>query len=50
VLDSPSLATQLGRAGRRRVLENYTWRATAERTADWYTEVLDRRTAADRPC
>ena len=50
VLDSPSLATQLGRAGRRRVLENYTWRATAERTADWYTEVLDRRAAADRPC
>ena len=42
VLDSPSLAEQLGRAGRRRVLENYTWRATAQRTADWYAEVLDR--------
>src|SRR5947209_736990 len=35
VLDSPSLATQLGSAGRRRVLENYPWRATAERPADW---------------
>jgi glycosyltransferase involved in cell wall biosynthesis len=42
VLDTPSLAEQLGRAGRRRVLDNYTWRATAQRTADWYAEVLDR--------
>jgi glycosyltransferase involved in cell wall biosynthesis len=51
VLDSPSLAAQLGRAGRRRVLERYTWRSTAERTADWYAEVLDRRTAAgERAC
>jgi glycosyltransferase involved in cell wall biosynthesis len=51
VLDSPSLGAQLGRAGRRRVLERYTWRSTAERTAEWYAEVLDRR-AADRgrPC
>ncbi|TYP90681.1 glycosyltransferase family 4 protein [Blastococcus xanthinilyticus] len=45
VLDSPSLAEQLGRAGRRRVLESYTWRATAARTADWYAETLDRRAA-----
>jgi glycosyltransferase involved in cell wall biosynthesis len=43
VLDSPSLAEQLGRAGRRRVLENFTWRATAERTADWYAKALDAR-------
>ncbi|MGY1836083.1 glycosyltransferase family 4 protein [Blastococcus sp. SYSU DS0510] len=43
VLDSPSLAEQLGRAGRRRVLDTYTWRATAERTADWYAETLDRK-------
>ena len=43
VLDSPSLGEQLGRAGRRRVLESYTWRATAERTADWYAEVLERK-------
>jgi glycosyltransferase involved in cell wall biosynthesis len=41
VLDSPSLGAQLGRAGRRRVLAAYTWRSTAERTADWYAEVLD---------
>jgi glycosyltransferase involved in cell wall biosynthesis len=43
VLDSPALGEQLGRAGRRRVLESYTWRATAERTADWYAEILDRK-------
>ena len=44
VLDHPSLQEQLGRAGRARVLANYTWRRTAERTAEWYAEVLDRRT------
>ncbi|UOY02010.1 glycosyltransferase family 4 protein [Blastococcus sp. PRF04-17] len=47
VLDSPSLAEQLGRAGRRRVLDTFTWRSTAERTADWYADVLDRK---GRPC
>ena len=42
---------QLGRAGRRRVLEAYTWRSTAQRTADWYAEVLERREASTgRPC
>ncbi|MEU2347972.1 glycosyltransferase family 4 protein [Modestobacter sp. NPDC049651] len=45
VLDHPSLQEQLGRAGQARVLANYTWRRTAERTADWYAEVLDRRAA-----
>jgi glycosyltransferase involved in cell wall biosynthesis len=40
VLESPSLQEQLGRAGRRRVLASYTWRSTAERTADWYARVL----------
>jgi glycosyltransferase involved in cell wall biosynthesis len=43
VLDSPSLAEQLGRAGRRRVLDSYTWRSTAQRTADWYAETLERK-------
>src|SRR3954468_19074369 len=49
VLDHPSLQEQLGRAGRARVLGSYTWRRTAERTAEWYGEVLDaRRTDARR--
>jgi glycosyltransferase involved in cell wall biosynthesis len=43
VLDSPSLGERLGRAGRQRVLESYTWRATAQRTADWYAETLEKR-------
>jgi glycosyltransferase involved in cell wall biosynthesis len=47
VLDHPSLQDQLGRAGRARVLASYTWRHTAERTAQWYAEVLDRSAA---PC
>jgi len=46
VLDSPALGGQLGSAGRRRVLESFTWRATAQRTADWYAEVLDRQRGA----
>ena len=45
VLDHPSLQEQLGRAGRSRVLANYTWRRTAERTAQWYAEVLERTAA-----
>jgi glycosyltransferase involved in cell wall biosynthesis len=43
VLGSPDLADRLGRAGRRRVIENFTWRSTAQRTADWYAEVLERK-------
>jgi glycosyltransferase involved in cell wall biosynthesis len=43
VLDSPELAERLGRAGRRRVLDHYTWRGTAQRTADWYAETLERK-------
>jgi glycosyltransferase involved in cell wall biosynthesis len=40
VLDAPELGERLGRAGRQRVLEHYTWRTTAGRTADWYAETL----------
>ncbi|MCU1671737.1 MAG: putative Glycosyltransferase [Blastococcus sp.] len=47
VLDSASLAEELGRAGRRRVLDLFTWRATAQRTADWYEQILERK---GRPC
>ncbi|GAA3160683.1 glycosyltransferase family 4 protein [Blastococcus jejuensis] len=43
VLDSPALAERLGRAGRRRVLDRYTWRSTAQRTADWYAEILEKK-------
>ncbi len=40
VLDHRGLQDQLGRAGRARVLEHFTWRSTAVRTADWYEQVL----------
>ena len=43
VLDAPALAEQLGMAGRRRLLETFTWRSTAQRTADWYSDVLERK-------
>ncbi len=42
VLDDPRLQRRLARAGRDRVLANYTWRSTAERTVAWYEEVLAR--------
>ncbi|KQS71366.1 glycosyltransferase family 4 protein [Modestobacter sp. Leaf380] len=42
VLDDEGLRRRMGRAGRERVLANYTWRSTAERTAAWYEEVLAR--------
>src|SRR3954451_21023762 len=51
VIDHPALQERLGRAGRARVLGAYTWRRTAESTADWYGEVLDRRsTVGPGPC
>jgi glycosyltransferase involved in cell wall biosynthesis len=41
VLDHPELAGRLGEAGRRRVLERFTWRATAEGTVALYRRVLE---------
>ena len=43
VLDDPSLADSLGRAGRRRVLEEYSAAAVARRIGDLYEEVLGER-------
>jgi hypothetical protein len=28
------------------VLDRFTWRSTAQRTADWYAETLDRKGTA----
>lgn len=41
VLDDPALAARLGAAGRARVAERFTWRATAERTVEQYRALLD---------
>ena len=42
ILDDPVLAGRLGRGGRERVLGRFTWRATAERTAEQYRIAIDR--------
>lgn len=39
-LDDADLRARIGAAGRRRVLERFTWRATAEGTAHYYRAVL----------
>ena len=40
VLEDASLGRRLGTAGRRRVLDRFSWRRTAELTADQYRGVL----------
>jgi glycosyltransferase involved in cell wall biosynthesis len=46
VLDDPALAARLSSAGRRRVLDRFTWRACAEGTIDNYRWVLEQSAAA----
>ncbi|HEX2039711.1 MAG TPA: glycosyltransferase family 4 protein [Acidimicrobiales bacterium] len=41
-LDDPELRARIGAAGRRRVLERFTWRATAEGTVDAYRDEIAR--------
>jgi len=51
VLADPGLAARLAAAGRRRVLERFTWRACALATVEHYREVIDetaRRDASSR--
>jgi starch synthase len=40
VVTDPSLATELGRAGRRRAIEAFSWTAIAERTVEVYRTAL----------
>ncbi len=46
LLGDPDERRRLAEAGRRRVLDRYTWRATAEQTAAQYRAFLDARSAA----
>jgi glycosyltransferase involved in cell wall biosynthesis len=48
LLDDPPLCRRLGDAGRRRVLERFTWRRAAQRTAQWYKEMIFTRAAVTR--
>jgi len=40
ILDDPGLGRRLGQGGRRRVLDNWSWRHTAERTVEQYRALL----------
>jgi glycosyltransferase involved in cell wall biosynthesis len=42
LLDDASLRGRMGAAGRRRVLDHYTWEVSARATVDRYNEVLER--------
>jgi glycosyltransferase involved in cell wall biosynthesis len=47
VLDaSPDVRTRMGKAARARVIENFTWRRTAERHVEAYRELIDERAHA----
>jgi MMP alpha-(1->4)-mannosyltransferase len=41
VLDDPEAADRIGRAGRVRVMDRWTWRRTAERTVEHYRALLE---------
>ena len=43
LLDRPAQRVAMGEAGRRRVLEHFTWKRAAERTVDVYREAIDER-------
>jgi glycosyltransferase involved in cell wall biosynthesis len=42
LFDNPQLRAQLGEAGRRRVIERFTWRAAASATAESYRKTIER--------
>jgi glycosyltransferase involved in cell wall biosynthesis len=50
LLEDDELATRLAAAGRSRVLERFTWQATAKRTVEEYLIVLDEHRRAVRAC
>nr|WP_246283984.1 glycosyltransferase family 4 protein [Nocardioides perillae] len=58
LLDDPARREQMGRAGRRRVLEHFSWRAVAAATAAHYEDAIARaagtptahRSEEDTPC
>jgi hypothetical protein len=40
VLDTPDARDRIGANGRRRVMDHWSWRHTAERTVEQYRELL----------
>jgi glycosyltransferase involved in cell wall biosynthesis len=41
LLDDPARRASIGAAGRARVVERYSWQATARETVDLYREVIE---------
>lgn len=50
LLDDPERRAAMGRAGRQRVLERFTWRSAAERTVEAYREAIGQRAKARLAC
>jgi glycosyltransferase involved in cell wall biosynthesis len=48
-LDDPVRRAAIGASGRRRVIERWSWRSTAERTVEQYRALLDERRATRTP-
>jgi glycosyltransferase involved in cell wall biosynthesis len=48
LLDRPEQRASMGAAGRRRVLEHFTWKRAAERTLEVYREAIEERSRALR--
>jgi glycosyltransferase involved in cell wall biosynthesis len=44
-LDDPALRARIGAAGRQRVIDNWSWRHTAQRTVEQYRILLDQQRA-----
>ena len=42
LLDNEALANQMGKAGRQRVLQQFSWASIAKTTLTYYQEVIDR--------
>jgi starch synthase len=43
LLDAPDLAREMGKRGRRRVEEVFSWRSVAKQTIDFYKDLIDRQ-------
>jgi len=50
LLDDPDRRERMGRAGRRRALAEFSWRAVAEATAGAYRRAIEDRREKDRTC
>ena len=50
VLDQPDVRDRVGANGRQRVIDQWSWHHTAERTVDQYRALLDRQTPKTGSC